>query len=76
MKNRKQTDKINIEPMILNQADAYRLYRRQVIADAVEAGWLKPCCVKPGKKNSVYYSVSDLKLLGLRMANGEYPLAA
>lgn len=66
---------IPLSPVIIPQAELFRLLGRQVAQDAIDAGWIKPCAVKdsnrgPSKK---IYSVEDLRRVEQRIKDGEYP---
>lgn len=66
---------MKLEPRILSQADTFRSLGRQVVEDAIEAGWLRPCAVKEGARGPAkkLYSVADLRRVEDRILAGEYP---
>jgi hypothetical protein len=59
-----------------SQAEAMDFLRPKLFRDAVEAGWLSPCCVAPNtvEDGSKIYAVADLQNVEDRILNGQYPL--
>lgn len=67
---------LDLTPQIIRRSEAMRRLGRGVFQDAVLAGWLKPCAVKPGTKRpkaSIFYNVKDILAVEKRVLGGEYP---
>lgn len=62
-----------IEPRIATQADLFQVLTRQVAESAIKAGWIKPCCVRPGGRGKKLFAVEDIRRCEERILNGEYP---
>lgn len=61
-------------PAHMNQSRAIEHLGRQVLIDAIDAGWLTYCVRKPGRgKDTVFYRFSDVHDVSLRIGAGEYP---
>lgn len=61
-------------PHHMTQSEASEFLRRQVLEDALKAGWLSSCVRKPGAKGAtVFYRFADVNDVSLRIAAGEYP---
>lgn len=61
-------------PHHMTQSEASEYLRRQVLEDALAAGWLVPCARKAGGKGgTVFFRFSDVNDVSLRIAAGEYP---
>lgn len=65
---------------IVKKSEAIRILNRVVYQDAVKAGWLKPCAIKPGKVRpiaSVFYRLEDVEAVANRVRSedpNEYPV--
>ena len=61
--------------LICKTTEAEDLLGKQTFQDALAAGWLKPCCEKPNRKDSPtkFYSVAAVQDVARRMLDGEYP---
>lgn len=61
-------------PHHMTQSEAAEFLRRQVLEDALAAGWLSECVRKAGGKGgTVFYRFADVNDVSLRIAAGEYP---
>lgn len=61
-------------PHHMTQSEASDFLKRQILEDALAAGWLQPCVRKPGGKGcTVLYRFADVNDVSLRIAAGEYP---
>jgi len=60
---------------ILSLADVYRLLGRQVADDAIQHGWLSPCCQKavPRGPSRRLFDLNALRAVEDRILSGEYP---
>jgi hypothetical protein len=75
--------KTNLKPSdlksrIMKKSEAIRKLTRVIYTDAVKAGWLKPCAVKPGKNRpiaSIFYRAEDVEAVENRILKSEYPVA-
>lgn len=62
-------------PEHMSQAEVILYLKRQVFADAVDAGWLAPCARKKSGRGdgSVYYATRSVQDVSGRIAAGDYP---
>lgn len=76
MKQKKRTSSDVTQPKIVKKSEAIRMLNRVIYQDAVKAGWLKPCAIKPGKNRpnaSIFYRLEDIESVENRILKNEYP---
>ena len=64
-----------IERQTMTQTELFAGLTRQIAEDAIQAGWIKPCCTKVPERGRTkkIYSVRDFRQVEQRILNGEYP---
>jgi hypothetical protein len=77
---KKSTSSDQPQSKIVKKSEAIRMLNRVIYQDAVKAGWLRPCAVKPGKVRpiaSVFYRLEDVEAVANRIRSEdptEYPV--
>ena len=68
--------KAQTESQLMRRSQAIRRLGQQLYRDAVRAGWLVPCAIKPGLKREVasrFFAAKDVVMIEKRLLKGEYP---